>query len=48
MQTVLEARLGQLCDPARALAEVAATIGREFRVDVLAAAAGEADDKCSC
>ena len=30
--------------PARALAEVAATIGREFRVDVLAAAAGEADD----
>ena len=44
VQTVLEARLAQLSGPARALAEVAATIGREFRVDVLAAAAGEADD----
>jgi DNA-binding SARP family transcriptional activator len=44
VQTVLEARLAQLSAPARALAEVAATIGREFRVDVLAAAAGEADD----
>ena len=44
MQTVLEARLAQLSAPARALAEVAATIGREFRVEVLAAAAGEADD----
>ena len=44
VQTVLEARLAQLSAPARALAEVAATIGREFRVEVLAAAAGEADD----
>jgi DNA-binding SARP family transcriptional activator len=44
VQTVLEARLAQLSGPARELAEVAATIGREFRVDVLAAAAG-ADDK---
>lgn len=44
VQTVLEARLAQLSAPARGLAEVAATIGREFRVDVLAAAAGEADD----
>jgi hypothetical protein len=44
VQTVLEARLAQLSTPARALADVAATIGREFRVDVLAAAAGEADD----
>ena len=44
VQTVLEARLAQLSGPARALAEVAATIGREFRVDVLAAAAGDADD----
>ena len=44
MQTVLEARLAQLSAPARTLVEVAATIGREFRVDVLAAAAGDADD----
>jgi uncharacterized protein YbjT (DUF2867 family)/DNA-binding SARP family transcriptional activator len=44
VQTVLEARLAQLSAPARALAEVAATIGHEFRVDVLAAAAGIADD----
>ena len=44
VQTVLEARLAQLSAPARALVEVAATIGREFRVDVLAAAAGNADD----
>ncbi|MBV9920672.1 MAG: AAA family ATPase, partial [Pseudonocardia sp.] len=37
VQSVLEARLTQLSGPARGLAEVAATIGREFRVDVLAA-----------
>ncbi len=41
VQTVLQARLAQLSGGARELAEVAATIGREFRVDVLAAAAGE-------
>ena len=44
VQTVLETRLAQLSGTARELAEVAATIGREFRVDVLAAAAGGDDE----
>ena len=44
VQTVIEARLAQLSDKARALAEVAATIGREFRVDVLAAAGGDDEE----
>lgn len=38
VQAVIEARLAQLGAPARELAAVAATIGRAFRVDVLAAA----------
>jgi DNA-binding SARP family transcriptional activator len=43
VQAVIEARLAQLSEPARALAGVAATIGREFTADVLARA-GEADE----
>ena len=45
VQAVIEARLAQLSPPARDLAAVAATIGREFTTDVLAQAgqAGEAD-----
>ncbi|MET0228329.1 MAG: AAA family ATPase, partial [Actinomycetes bacterium] len=44
VQAVIEARLAQLSGPARDLAGVAATIGREFSTDVLAEAsqAGEA------
>ena len=44
VQAVIEARLAQLSEPARDLAGVAATIGREFSTDVLAQAseAGEA------
>ncbi|MGD9528376.1 MAG: AAA family ATPase [Pseudonocardia sp.] len=38
VQAVIGARLAQLTDPARELVAVAATIGRAFRVDVLAAA----------
>ena len=37
VQTVIESRLAQLSDPARDLVGVAATIGREFTTDVLAA-----------
>jgi tetratricopeptide (TPR) repeat protein len=40
IQAVLESRLAQLSDGARELAGVAATIGREFRSDVLVAASG--------
>jgi DNA-binding SARP family transcriptional activator len=43
VQAVIEARLGQLSEPTRALVEVAATIGREFTSDVLAGAS-EADE----
>lgn len=35
IRTVIEARLSQLSPPARALANIAATIGREFTLDVL-------------
>jgi DNA-binding SARP family transcriptional activator len=35
VQAVIEARLSQLSEPARDLLDVAATIGREFTVDVL-------------
>lgn len=44
VQAVIEARLAQLGGPARELVEVAATIGREFRLDVLADAADAGDD----
>ncbi len=40
VQSVLEARLVQLSVPARELAEVAATIGREFRFEMLVWASG--------
>jgi DNA-binding SARP family transcriptional activator/tetratricopeptide (TPR) repeat protein len=40
MRAVLGARLGQLPDGARRLAEVAAVIGRSFSVDLLASATG--------
>src|SRR4029453_14939108 len=40
MRGVLGARLGQLPDGARRLAEVAAVIGRSFSVDLLASATG--------
>ena len=40
MRAVLAARLGQLPDSARRLAEVAAVIGRPFSVDLLASATG--------
>jgi predicted ATPase/DNA-binding SARP family transcriptional activator len=43
VQAVIESRLGQLSPPARELVGVAATIGRAFTADVLAAA-GEADE----
>jgi DNA-binding SARP family transcriptional activator len=45
VQAVIESRLGRLSEPARELAGVAATIGREFTVDVLerASAAEEAE-----
>lgn len=42
VQTVIESRLAQLSEPARDLVGVAATIGREFTTDVLAAASGAA------
>jgi DNA-binding SARP family transcriptional activator len=35
VQAVIEARLGQLSEPARELVDVAAAIGREFTIDVL-------------
>jgi tetratricopeptide (TPR) repeat protein len=44
VQAVIAARLGQLSPPARELAGVAATIGREFRFPLLARAAGRADE----
>jgi DNA-binding SARP family transcriptional activator len=40
VQAVLESRLGQLAEPAQELVGVAATIGREFTADALAAASG--------
>jgi DNA-binding SARP family transcriptional activator/predicted ATPase len=43
VQTVLAARLAQLSSPARELARMAATIGRAFSLDVLAAT-GEYDE----
>jgi DNA-binding SARP family transcriptional activator len=44
VQAVIEARLAQLSPPARDLAGVAATIGREFTTDVLAQAS-QADEE---
>jgi DNA-binding SARP family transcriptional activator len=44
VQQVLERRLAQLSPAARELAELAATIGRQFNFDVLRAAADLADD----
>ena len=44
VQSVIEARLAQLSDPARDLVAVAAMIGREFTIDVLAARAGSDED----
>jgi DNA-binding SARP family transcriptional activator len=44
VQAVIESRLAQLSGPARDLAGVAATIGREFTTDVLAAAS-QADEE---
>jgi DNA-binding SARP family transcriptional activator len=44
MRAVLLARLGQLPDGARRLAEVAAVIGRPFSVGLLAAVSGRAED----
>lgn len=43
VQAVLQARLAQLSPPARELAEVAATIGREFASTLLAHASGRAE-----
>ncbi len=44
VQSVIEARLAQLSAPARELVEVAATIGREFSADVLAATPPRRDE----
>jgi DNA-binding SARP family transcriptional activator len=44
IQAVIAARLAQLSLPARTLAQVAATIGRAFTVDVLAAASGDDEE----
>ncbi|HEY3061389.1 MAG TPA: AAA family ATPase [Chloroflexota bacterium] len=44
VQAVIAARLGQLSPPARQLAGLAATIGREFRFPLLARAARNADE----
>ncbi len=44
VQAVIAARLGQLSPPARELAGLAATIGREFRFPFLARAAGHPDE----
>ena len=44
VQSVIEARLDQLSGPTRDLAGVAATIGRDFSTDVLAAAADVDED----
>jgi DNA-binding SARP family transcriptional activator/predicted ATPase len=43
VQAVIEARLDQLSPPARALADLAAVVGREFTFDVLARA-GDGDE----
>jgi DNA-binding SARP family transcriptional activator len=43
VQAVIEERLARLSAPARDLADVAATVGREFTADVLAHAAGITD-----
>lgn len=45
VQAVIEARLAQLSEPSRRVLCVAATIGREFTTDVLAAACGGAEDE---
>ncbi len=44
VHALITARLDRLCPSARDLAEVAATIGHEFTVPVLATAAGRAED----
>ena len=44
VQAVIQARLTQLSPSARSLAEVAATIGRDFTIDVLARAAHADED----
>lgn len=44
IQAVIAARLALLSQPARRLAQVAATIGRAFTVDVLAAASGDEEE----
>jgi predicted ATPase len=44
MRAVLGARLGQLSDGARRLAEVAAVIGRSFSVGLMASATGIDED----
>ena len=45
VQAVLEARLAQLSEPARALAAVAAAVGREFTAEVLARASDAGEDE---
>ncbi|MFL5759921.1 MAG: ATP-binding protein [Thermomicrobiales bacterium] len=45
VQAVIQARLAQLSDPARALVDYAATIGRAFPTDVLANAADANEDQ---
>lgn len=44
VRAVITSRLAQLSDPARRLVELAATVGRSFSVDVLAAASGSSED----
>jgi DNA-binding SARP family transcriptional activator len=44
VRAVISSRLAQLSDPARRMVEVAATIGRSFGVEVLAAASGSDPD----
>jgi DNA-binding SARP family transcriptional activator/predicted ATPase len=48
VQSVIEARLAQLSPPARELASMAATIGREFTFGVLARASDEPEDSLVC
>ncbi|HEX2179017.1 MAG TPA: AAA family ATPase [Actinomycetota bacterium] len=43
VRAVITSRLAQLTDPARRLVELAATVGRSFSVDVLAAASGSSE-----
>lgn len=45
VRAVITSRLAQLSDPARRLVELAATVGRSFSVDVLAAASGSSEDE---